>query len=161
MVRRSMRRRLLRAASALFVAASFLVPAFAGGETGSGGTGGGGGSTTSGPTAPAAQLTSFKVTTGKYQSFAAIWAGWTVKNTGTSGFVVVSVEETDPNTGALAWSNRWTGWLATNDSASAVFDNDFAPWNTTYLVRITVSDYATGAVLTTQSTYATTGTPKI
>jgi len=153
-----------RAASALVVvglAAALFVPAFAGGEAGSGGGGGGGGGSTGAPASPVAQITSFKVTTGKYQTFAAIWANWNVKNTGAASFITVSIEEIDPNTNTLAWSNHWTGWLATNDSASAVFDNDFAPWNTTYFVRITVTDWATGAVLATQSTYATTGTQKI
>jgi hypothetical protein len=141
-----------------------FAPAFASGGADSGGSGGGGGGGGGGGSTaltPSAQITSFSVPTGKYGSWAAIWANWTVKNTGPAEYITVQVEEINQATGVTDWSRTWTGYLGTNSSASAVFDNDFAPWYTTYLVKLTVVEWSTGNVLTSTQAYASTGAPKI
>jgi hypothetical protein len=167
MVRNQMRRLVLGTTFALASVAAAAVsfaPAFASGGAdsgGSGGGGGGGGGGSSTTLTPSAQISSFSVPTGKYGSWAAIWANWTVKNTGPTEFITVQIEEINQATGATDWSRTWTGYLGTNSSASNVFDNDFAPWNTTYLVKFTVIETSTGTVLAAAQAYASTGTQKI
>lgn len=137
------------------VSALSLSPAFASG--GSAGGGGGGSATL----APAAQISSFSAPTGKYKSWAAIWANFTVKNTGPAEYLTISIKETNTATGNVDWSRSFTTWLANNNSASGTFDNDFAPWETTYSVEFTVTETSTGTVLATASANASTGVQKL
>src|SRR5512140_3516989 len=106
MVRSQMRRLVLGTSFALAAAAAVsFAPAFASGGADSGGSGGGGGGGGGGPTTPTPS--------------AAIWANWTVKNTGPSEYITVQVEEINQATGATDWSRTWTGYIGNNSSASA------------------------------------------
>lgn len=146
-----------------------VVPAFAqGGSVNSGTavdiTSGGGGrpvSVITQATAPAIQISNFKVTTGKYRSWAAIWTNYTVKNTGVDGDITVTVEEVNTATGNVDFSRSISGFLGINKTVSYTWDDDFGPWNTNYQVKITVTETSTGNVLATQSAYVSTGMPKI
>ena len=142
-------------------AALSFSPAFASGGSASGGGGGGGGGSSTPTLSPAAQIAHFGISTGKYQSWAAIWTSCAVKNTGPSESLTVTIEEVNQATGETDWARVWTGTLATNGTFSQTFDNDFAPWETTYLVKLTVTETSTGAVLATQSAYASTGVQKL
>ena len=157
----------LAGAAALVVLASASVALGSGGATAGTGidivSGGGGGTVTAPPppAAPCAQISSYKVTTGKYQSWAAIWANYTVKNCGIDESQTVTVDMINYATGNVDYSRSLPTWLGVSKTVSQLWDNDFAPWSTTYQVRITVTETATGAVLATQSIDAGTGVPKI
>jgi len=138
------------------IAVSAVSPVFASGGVGSGGGGGGG---TTATLSPCAQISSFKATGGNYKTWGAIWVNYTVKNCGPLETLSINVTETNTVTGNVEWSSTTNPYLKTNDSYSSPnLDNDFAPQATTYLVTITVTEYSTGAVLATQTVYATTGT---
>ena len=141
-------------------AASLSGPRASGGSL-AGGGGGGGGTVTPPAPAPCAQIVSYKVTTGKYQSWAAVWTNYSVKNCGMDESQTITVDEINTATGVVDFSRTWSGFLGASKSVSNVWDDDFGAWRTSYEVRITVTETATSAVLATQSAFVSTGVPKI
>jgi hypothetical protein len=143
--------------------------------TTSGGGGGGGGSQTQNrggtdpaqTTAPAAPpppgcatFTSTSAPVGYYLTFAALWHDYQVKSC-SSQSESVSVRVTDVNraTGASDYSVTVPYGLAGNGGVTGVIDNDFAPFTTTYDIKMEILDQG-GNVLDTSLLSATTPDPR-
>jgi len=112
--------------------------------------------------APAcATLTSVTAPVGYYSTWAAVWNDFTIQSCSTgTDTVTVQVTETNVSTGSVDYDVIFPIVLGGGQNASYVLDNDFAPFNTTYRIDYTVRDSATGAVLSTASTTATTPAPR-
>jgi hypothetical protein len=149
-----------------------------GGGTGGGGGGGGGTqtqnrggtdpaqTTTTPAPAPAPQqpgcatFTSTSAPVGYYLTFAALWHDYQVKSCNTLG-ENVSVRVTDVNraTGASDYTVTVPYGLAAGGGVTGVLDNDFAPFSTTYDIKMEILDQG-GNVLDTSQLSATTPDPR-
>ena len=131
-------------------------------------TGGGGGVNKGGvndvtPVAatPCAGLGGLAAPTGYYSIWAAIWNTLTVRSCSSSTETLnVEVTETNAATGLVDYDVIVPVTLVAAQNVSMVLDNDFAPFNTTYTVAMTVTDPTTGTVLATGSVGATTPPPQ-
>ena len=154
-----------------------------GGGSATGGGGGGGGGANSGgvngggandpaatPTpapapAPAPQpgcatFTSSSAPVGYYLVYAALWHDYQIKSCNPLS-ETVSVRATDVNraTGATDYSVTVPYGLTGNGGATGVLDNDFAPFTTTYDIKLELIDQL-GNVLDTSLLTATTPDPR-
>jgi uncharacterized repeat protein (TIGR01451 family) len=110
---------------------------------------------------PCAGLGGLAAPTGYYSIWAAIWNTLTVRSCSTSTETVsVEVTETNVATGLVDYDVIVPMTLIAGQNVSMVLDNDFAPFNTTYTVAMTVSDPTTGTLLATGSVSATTPPPQ-
>jgi hypothetical protein len=159
---------------------------FGGGATGGGGTttttttsGGGGGGGTSGggsggggvhdptttTTAPApapacATLANVTAPVGYYLTYAALWNDFTVKScSGSIHTVNIHVTNTNRLTGAVDYDVTYAYSVGALANVNGVIDNDFAPFNTDYDVRIEARDES-GNLLDSATTVATTPPPR-
>lgn len=136
--------------------------------TGGGGGGGGGGTNSGGvkdttgttaPTTSCASLTNVSAPTGYYGP-TAVWNDFSLKNcSSASENLSVRVTNTNQITGSVDYDVTIPYTLASGQGTNAVLDNDFAPYSTTYDVKITVTD-ASGNALAAASTVATTPGPQ-
>lgn len=111
--------------------------------------------------AACATLTNVTAPVGYYSVYAAVWNDFTIQSCSTrSETVTVQVTETNVATGSVDYDVVYPIVLFGGQNASFVLDNDFAPFNTTYTIGYTVRDSATGTVLGTASTTATTPPPR-
>lgn len=130
-----------------------------GGVSGGGGTGSGGGGSAGGGSATSiascATIGSLSSTTGYFESWAAIWTPFSITN-----------KCATPVNWQMTYVNNTTGVLefeedgSTSTAASGTVDEDWAAFSTTYTVTMTVTD-ATGAVLATRTSLATTKAPRV
>src|SRR4051794_675675 len=139
---------------------------------GSGG-GGGGGSLSSGgvnsggvkdgtdpAVVPCATLSNVSAPVGYYSTFAAIWNDYTVRSCATGTTTVnVTVTNTNVATGQVDYSATIPYTIGAGSNVGAVVDNDFAPFDTAYNVRIEARDNG-GNLLDSSSLSATTPSPK-
>jgi uncharacterized repeat protein (TIGR01451 family) len=110
---------------------------------------------------PCAGLGGVAAPTGYYSVWAAIWNTFTVRSCSTSSESLnVEVTETNIATGLVDYDVIVPMSLLSGQNISMVLDNDFAPFNTTYTVAMTVTDSTTGTVLATSSIGATTPPPQ-
>jgi uncharacterized repeat protein (TIGR01451 family) len=111
--------------------------------------------------ASCASLRNISAPVGYYASWAAIWNTLTVTSCSTSTETVnVQVTETNIATGQVEYDVMYQLMLTASQNYSMILDNDFAPFNTTYTVQMTVFDNSSGAVLTQASVAATTPPPR-
>jgi hypothetical protein len=113
------------------------------------------------PSGPAcATFTSTSAPVGYYLTFAALWHDYQVKSCNTLS-ENVSVRATDVNraTGAADYTVTVPYGLASGGSVTGVLDNDFAPFSTTYDVKMEIVDQA-GNVLDSSLITATTPDPR-
>jgi hypothetical protein len=148
-----------------------------GAGSGGGGGGGGGGQNRSGvndttvpapppppppapATTPCATLTSVTAPVGYYLTYAALWNDYTVRSCA-DGLedISVHVTNTDRSDGSVDYDVTVPYSLLAGQNASGVLDNDFAPFNTDYDVKIEALDQS-GNVLDSSSTVATTPPPR-
>jgi hypothetical protein len=110
---------------------------------------------------PCAGLGGLAAPTGYYSVWAAIWNTFTVRSCSTSSETLnVEVTETNTATGLVDYDVIVPMALISGQNISMVLDNDFAPFNTTYTVAMTVTESTTGTVLATGSIGATTPPPQ-
>jgi hypothetical protein len=107
-----------------------------------------------------ATFTSTSAPVGYYLTFAALWHDYQVKSCN-SQIENVFVRVTDVNraTGASDYSVTVPYGLAGNGGATGVIDNDFAPFTTTYDIKMEILDQG-GNVLDTSQLSATTPDPR-
>jgi hypothetical protein len=113
------------------------------------------------PTTPGcATLTSVSAPVGYYLTYAALWNDFTVKSCAPDNrSVTVSVTNTNHDTGSLDYSVSGSYAVTPGQGVSGVWDNDFAPFNTNYDVKIEVRDEL-GNLLDSSSATATTPAPR-
>lgn len=144
-----------------------------GGSTSTSGGGGGGGGTNSGgtkdttpapapvpATVPCASLTSGSATVGYYSVYAALWNNWSMRSCA-DGVETVTLEviNRDVADGSIDYDVAVPYTLGAGQTAGGVYDNDFAPFSTTYDVIFRIMD-ASGSLLSTQTYSATTPAPQ-
>jgi uncharacterized repeat protein (TIGR01451 family) len=116
--------------------------------------------TTTTTAAPCALLGSVSAPVGYYSVWAAIWNTMTVTSCSTTSEIInIEVTETNVATGLVDYDVVVPTTLTASQNLSMVLDNDFAPFNTTYTVTITVRD-ASANVLATAAVNATTPPPQ-
>lgn len=110
--------------------------------------------------APCAALGNVSAPVGYYSVWAAIWNTFTVRSCSTATESVnVEVTETNVATGLVDYDMVVPIGLAAAQNTSMVLDNDFAPFNTTYTITMTVTDTSAN-VLATALVSATTPPPQ-
>ena len=110
--------------------------------------------------APCAALGNVSAPVGYYSVWAAIWNTFTVRSCSTATESVnVEVTETNVATGLVDYDMIVPMGLAAAQNVSMVLDNDFAPFNTTYTITMTVTDTSAN-VLATALVSATTPPPQ-
>jgi hypothetical protein len=150
----------LIALAAAITIASLPTNASASGGTNSGGVnsggvnGGGGGTASPTPIPTGGSFTSFKVIAGYRPGgafAAAIWTSFSVQmiNNATP---YVRLTITDSSTGQVVWNSTY-------QMMSGTIDDDYLPFNSSYVVKVELFD-ATGRLLDTKSVNATTPPPK-
>jgi hypothetical protein len=148
------------------------------GGSGGGGGGGGGGSRSGGvndvaapapapppppppqATQPCATLASVTAPVGYYLTYAALWNDYTVRSCA-DGLENVSVHitNTDRADGSVDYDVTIPYGLSPGQNVSGVMDNDFAPFNTDYDVKVDLLDQNNN-LLDSSSVIATTPAPR-
>jgi hypothetical protein len=141
--------------------------------TGGGGGGGGGGGASSGGikdvapvpvpppppvvlAPPCATFTSATAPVGYYLSWAAVWNDFTIRSCSASPQTYsVHVTESDVATGLVGYDTTAAYSVGASQQVSGILDNDFAPFDTTYTISMTVSD-SSGNVLDSRTLGAVT-----
>lgn len=110
--------------------------------------------------APCAALGGLAAPVGYYSVWAAIWNTLTVRSCSASTeSLTIDVTETNQATALADYHVVVPVTLLAGQNSSMVLDNDFAPFNTSYVVTMSVFD-ASGNLLTTGSVTATTPPPQ-
>jgi hypothetical protein len=98
---------------------------------------------------------------GYYSIYAAVWNDYTLRDCAQRAENVdVEVIDADCTTGRVDYDVTYYNPLSANQNFSAVLDNDFAPFNTSYCITYTATDIDTGAQLDRTTLTATTLPPQ-